>query len=117
MSGGIEETSASFEARSAPRSYPTPGGRSVLSVPPAIKSASQQAYGRRGRALLAHPAHRPSAPERTFDVLRRPDIFTCYRQPLAGRTRLNASGARVDLLAKAALIPSCRGGPPSRPHP
>jgi hypothetical protein len=26
------------------------------------------------------PAHRPSAPERTFDVLRRPDIFTCYRQ-------------------------------------
>jgi hypothetical protein len=23
--GGIEETSASFEARSAPRSYPTPG--------------------------------------------------------------------------------------------
>src|ERR1700748_3115614 len=26
MIGGIEETSASFEARSAPRSYPTPGG-------------------------------------------------------------------------------------------
>src|SRR4051794_27781614 len=26
MSGGIEETSASFEARSAPRSYPTAGG-------------------------------------------------------------------------------------------
>src|SRR4051812_16137291 len=25
MRGGIEETSASFEARSAPRSYPTPG--------------------------------------------------------------------------------------------
>ena len=50
---------------------------------PLRKSASQQAYGRRGRALLTHPAHRPSAPERTFDVLRRPDIFTCYRQ---GRT-------------------------------
>ena len=32
-----------------------------------------------GRALLVHPAHRASAPERTFDVLRRPDIFTCYR--------------------------------------
>src|SRR3954470_2503264 len=47
---------------------------------PLRKSASQQAYGRRGRALLAHPAHRPSAPERTCDVLRRPDIFTCYRQ-------------------------------------
>ena len=27
MIGGIEETSASFEARSAPRSYPTAGGR------------------------------------------------------------------------------------------
>jgi sulfite reductase alpha subunit-like flavoprotein len=27
-----------------------------------------------------YPAHRASAPERTFDVLRRPDIFTCYRQ-------------------------------------
>jgi hypothetical protein len=26
MIGGIEETSASFEARSAPRSYPTAGG-------------------------------------------------------------------------------------------
>jgi len=26
MIGGIEETSASFEARSAPRSYPTGGG-------------------------------------------------------------------------------------------
>src|SRR4051812_4223667 len=30
MRGGIEETSASFEARSAPRSYPTPGQRSSL---------------------------------------------------------------------------------------
>src|SRR5215211_8190710 len=47
---------------------------------PLRKSASQQAYGRRGRALLTHPAHRPSAPERTFDVLRNPDIFTCSRQ-------------------------------------
>ena len=28
MIGGIEETSASFEARSAPRSYPTAGARS-----------------------------------------------------------------------------------------
>src|SRR4051794_4760939 len=56
--------------------------RSVLPEP-LRKSASQQAYGRRGRALLTHPAHRPSAPERTFDVLRRPDIFTCYRHPTA----------------------------------
>src|SRR4051812_36165879 len=30
MSGGIEETSASFEARSAPRSYPTPGPGIIL---------------------------------------------------------------------------------------
>jgi hypothetical protein len=32
MIGGIEETSASFEARSAPRSYPTAGGREVTRV-------------------------------------------------------------------------------------
>src|SRR6185503_18559761 len=50
---------------------------------PLRKSASQQAYGRGGRARLAHPAHRPSEPERTFDVLRRPDIFTCPRQRLS----------------------------------
>src|SRR4051812_7894398 len=50
---------------------------------PLRKSASQQADGRRGRALLAHPAHRASAPERTCDVLRNPDIFTCSRQPWA----------------------------------
>src|SRR3954453_10227388 len=37
---------------------------------PLRKSASQQAYGRRGRALLTHPAHRPApASERTCDVL------------------------------------------------
>jgi hypothetical protein len=33
MIGGIEETSASSEARSAPRSYPTGGGR----LPPATR--------------------------------------------------------------------------------
>ena len=32
MSGGIEETSASFEARSAPRSYPTVKGARCLSA-------------------------------------------------------------------------------------
>src|SRR5262249_30430344 len=36
MIGGIEETSASFEARSAPRSYPTAGGAGVTCVPTAI---------------------------------------------------------------------------------
>src|SRR4029077_3358116 len=35
MIGGIEETSASFEARSAPRSYPTAGGaQQWASLPP-----------------------------------------------------------------------------------
>src|SRR4051812_20516819 len=58
---------------------------------PLRKSASQQAYGRRGRARLAHPVHRASAPERTFDVLRRPDIFTRYRQARRrGRALLSA---------------------------
>ena len=35
MLGGIEETSASFEARSAPQSHPT-AGRSAMSVPTAM---------------------------------------------------------------------------------
>src|ERR1700682_71457 len=33
MIGGIEETSASSEARSAPRSHPTPGRRIAVAVP------------------------------------------------------------------------------------
>src|SRR3954465_767075 len=58
--------------------------RSITSARPEPlgKSASQQAYGRRGRARLTHPAHRASTPERTFDVLRRPDIFTCPRHAM-----------------------------------
>src|SRR5215471_15244852 len=36
MIGRVEETSASFEARSAPRSYPTAGGRPAMGVPTAI---------------------------------------------------------------------------------
>ena len=71
---------------------------------PLRKSASQQAYGRRGRALLTHPAHRPSAPERTFDVLRRPDIFTCYRQPLASTGAKNAR-AIIQEGGKTATVP------------
>src|SRR3954462_1627011 len=66
---------------------------------PLRKSASQQPYGRRGRALLAHPAHRASAPERTFDVLRRPDIFTCYRhldQPTVDLAPQNSRPPRGD---------------------
>src|SRR6516225_5991258 len=35
MIGGIEETSASFEVRSAPRHLPDCGGRSVMGVPTA----------------------------------------------------------------------------------
>src|SRR3954467_11956031 len=57
-----------------------PGSIRSARPEPLRKSASQQAYGRRGRARLTHPAHRASTPERTFDVLRRPDIFTCPRQ-------------------------------------
>src|SRR3954468_3508427 len=55
-----------------------------------------QRDGKGSRALLAHPAHRASAPERTFDVLRRPDIFTCYRQ---GRVE-RANGTLQDRLVK-----------------
>ena len=41
MIGGIEETSASFEARSAPRSYPTAGGRGAILVPCTLRTAWQ----------------------------------------------------------------------------
>src|SRR5246127_5443937 len=42
MIGGIEETSASFEARSAPRSYPTAGGaQQRASLPQSIDESSQ----------------------------------------------------------------------------
>src|SRR3954452_20462573 len=43
---------------------------------------------------LRHKPDRSCAPK--------PGHISCHRQPLAGRTRLNASGARVDPLAKAA---------------
>src|SRR3954465_472034 len=75
-------------SRTEPRSIRSPR------PDPRGKSASQQAYGRRGRALLTHPAHRASAPERTFDVLRRPDIFTCSRQRSAVAVAL--AGAALD---------------------
>jgi len=40
MIGGIEETSASFEARSAPRSYPTTCGSTILPRPPHVRFPS-----------------------------------------------------------------------------
>ena len=54
MIGGIEETSASCEARSAPRSYPTAGAR-----------GNSRSYRERGRptvkvtrlTLSGHPMH------------------------------------------------------------
>src|SRR3954468_6177702 len=67
-----------------------PGSIRSARPEPLRKSASQQAYGRRGRARLTHPAHRASTPERTFDVLRRPDIFTCPRQGRLGYGELIA---------------------------
>jgi hypothetical protein len=46
MIGGIEETSASYEARSAPRSYPTGGGR----LPPATRWDGKRSVGHRPQA-------------------------------------------------------------------
>src|SRR3954462_8832517 len=40
MSGGIEETSASFEARSAPRSYPT--GKRLKALAPLLVEAMER---------------------------------------------------------------------------
>src|SRR3954469_1897461 len=47
MSGGIEETSASFEARSAPRSYPT--GKRLKALAPLLV----EAMARHGHLHLA----------------------------------------------------------------
>src|SRR3954468_16444618 len=82
-----------------------PGSIRSARPEPLRKSASQQAYGRRGRARLTHPAHRASTPERTFDVLRRPDIFTCPRQPSAPISRI--AGAKSAYWAS----PAGRNGP------
>jgi hypothetical protein len=46
MIGGIEETSASYEARSAPRSYPTGGGQ----LPPATRWDGKRSVGHRPQA-------------------------------------------------------------------
>src|SRR5262249_44359985 len=48
MIGGIEETSASFEARSAPRSYPT-GNRGRV-PPPVTRWMWKQSHGRTSEA-------------------------------------------------------------------
>ena len=59
MIGGIEETSASFEARSAPRSYPTDPHR-----PRVMRS------GPRGpRRSVDRGVHRPAIEPRKFPVL------------------------------------------------
>src|SRR3954452_1327498 len=61
-----------------------------------------------------------SAPERTFDVLRRPDIFTCSRQGLLGFTLFIRAGlcftTRMDRFVLtdaqwAKMEPRCLGKP------
>jgi hypothetical protein len=59
MIGGIEETSASFEARSAPRSCPTAGGREVTRVPTATR---REFITLVGGALRAANAQQPALP-------------------------------------------------------
>src|SRR4029077_16580497 len=68
MIGRIEETSASFEARSAPRSYPTEGPRLACEPQPAgahvgapaqlrprsMRSGPDRRYGVSGTELVAH---------------------------------------------------------------
>src|SRR5258707_778491 len=47
MIGGIEETSASFEARSAPRSHPTPRAGCRKSACPVVRPAKAGMFSRR----------------------------------------------------------------------
>src|SRR5258708_17078370 len=61
-----------IEARSAPRSYPTAGGRSVMSVPTAISETSSQNIPLESRTDSPDPAE--FWPQRPFEVeLRRGD--------------------------------------------
>jgi len=98
MIGGIEETSASFEARSAPRSYPT-GARlpiegrtrrrlqaaaksrllSVRSAPPRQIERMGSAVSRNRERHQAPPACHPDAPhtgDRTIIAVWRPERIT-----------------------------------------
>ena len=63
MIGGIEETSASFEARSAPRSHPTQNGLLALenTVLRKVYSSSVSGYLSRHRTPDQHPSHFPSS--------------------------------------------------------
>ena len=55
MIGGIEETSASFEARSAPRSYPTPiRHRRLAELEPQLEQLTMDPRGAPQWVLLAH---------------------------------------------------------------
>src|SRR5258706_6352035 len=55
-----------IEARSAPRSYPTAGGRSVMSVPTAISEMSSQIIPLKGRADSRNPTE--FWPQRLFPL-------------------------------------------------
>ena len=56
MIGRVEETSASFEARSAPRLYPTAGGARAMRVPTATSGASSSRFSAARRRVAARGA-------------------------------------------------------------
>ena len=81
MIGGIEETSASFEARSAPRSYPTICDMSRLEIP-------QRSTSRCDIALQLHDPH--SEGRLAIHIRRREFIGTvrgAMAWPLAARAQ------------------------------
>src|SRR6267142_2016558 len=87
MIGGIEETSASYEARSAPRSYPTGGGR----PPPATRWDGK-------RSVAEWPKlPRPSS-TLPFETCRRAVTMSVYRgRAEVGGTQPNRrEGPRAD---------------------
>src|SRR3954454_3018310 len=92
MRGGIEETSASFEARSAPRSYPTlTGDHRLEDAPPA---GAQDVRDRRGQLDVRLLQHRLEALRMLHDLAA--ELLARPRQISQFLDRLRRYEARPD---------------------
>jgi hypothetical protein len=119
MIGGIEETSASFEARSAPRSYPTPiTGTHALQQTIAIgaraapvRAAHRVLTGLHGEIMdMNRATHVPrpitvsrfaGSPSRTWLVVGIPAYEAASRRTLFSKRKITASHTRVVFSATA----------------
>ena len=97
MRGGIEETSASCEARSAPRSYPTGGGR----PPPATRWArgNSRPYREKAFAHTTGKSDRKCIVRGSDFATLAPDQYFCsiaHNQCLARFAKRARDGSRSD---------------------